>query len=341
MLHGISAKGLSMVRIFRRGGRRQASRMGLLASSAAALLLATVSPLSAQAPGIPANVLAGRQLPPIKPIPKPVAIGEISLLPDLASGGLPEQWEEYLGGAIVRNVTVPTLTPFMPDPAKATGSAVIVAPGGAFRYLGMSGEGDLARKLAERGIMAFVLKYRTVPTPRESNQFLQNLFGLLAGRVKDVQTGTNANAIETPAEAVQDAHAAVRLVRSRAASLKIDPARIGFVGFSAGATLAVRAGITPDESARPDFIGSFYGPTEVGDVPAYASPLFSASSVDDPLFSPASGGLLAAWAKAKRPVEAHYYERGGHGFGKGTTGDKWFDEFVWWLQMRGYLKAAE
>jgi acetyl esterase/lipase len=308
---------------------------------AAVLLLAPLVPLSAEAPGIPAEVLSGRKLPPIKPIAKPAAPGEIVLRPDSAASGPPEQWEEYLGGAIVRNVTVPTLTPFMPDPAKATGAAVIVAPGGAFQYLGMSGEGDLARKLAERGITAFVLKYRTVPTPRDSSQFLIGLFGMLAGRVKDVQAGTNGNPIESPAEALADAEAAVRLVRSRAETLNIDPARIGLVGFSAGAGLALSVGLTPDEAARPDFIGSFYGPTEVGAVPAYAPPLFSASAIDDPLFSPTSGGLLAAWTKAKRPVEAHFYERGGHGFAKGTTGDKWFDEFVWWLQMRGYLEPGQ
>jgi acetyl esterase/lipase len=293
-----------------------------------------------QAPGIPADVLAGRNLPPITPIAKPAEPGEIRLRPSETISGPTEQWENYLGGAIVRNVTDPTLIPVLPDPAKATGAAVIVAPGGAFRYLGMSGEGDLARHLAEHGISAFILKYRTIPTQRDSRQFLQSLFSMLAGRVDDVQAGTSNTSIEAPLEAVQDAEAAVKLVRSRAATWKIDPARIGFVGFSAGAMLAVRAGFTADAGARPDFIGTFYGPAEVGDVPIYAPPLFSASSVDDPLFTLRSGGLLAAWVRAKRPVEAHFYERGGHGFGKGTTGEKWFDEFLYWLQMRGYVKVG-
>jgi acetyl esterase/lipase len=293
-----------------------------------------------QAPGIPADVLAGRNLPPITPIAKPAEPGEIRLRPSETISGPAEQWENYLGGAIVRNVTDPILIPVLPEPAKANGTAVIVAPGGAFRYLGMSGEADLARRLAEHGITAFILKYRTVPTPRDSRQFLQSLFSMLAARVNDVLAGTSTTSIEAPMEAVQDAAAAVQLVRSRASTWKIDPARIGFVGFSAGAVLAVRAGFTADAAARPDFIGSFYGPADVGEAPTYAPPLFSASSVDDPLFTPRSGGLLATWLKVKRPVEAHFYERGGHGFGKGTTGEKWFDEFLWWLQMRGHVKSG-
>lgn len=319
---------------------RHPGRLCLLAASGPLMVLTMTAGASAQAPGVPADALSGRKLPPITPIAKPAAPGEIRLNPKAKASGPDEQWENYLGGAIARNVTDPTLTPILPDPAKANGTAVIVAPGGAFRYLGMSSEADLARRLADHGITAFVLKYRTVPTPRDPQQFLQGLFGMLAGRVKDVQAGAGGNTIETPPEAVQDAEAAVRLVRSRAATWKVDPARVGFVGFSAGAMLAARVGINADATARPDFIATFYGPAEVGEVPAYAPPLFSASSVDDPLFSPASGGLLAAWAKAKRPVEAHFYERGGHGFGKGTTGDKWFDEFLWWLQMRGLVKAG-
>ncbi|BDT56686.1 hypothetical protein MasN3_01800 [Massilia varians] len=84
----------------------------------------------------------------------------------LGTGELPgaatkESWHSQYGSVFARNVTLATLTPFLPDPAKATGAAVIVAPGGGFRTLSMNNEGwDVARALADRGVAAFVLKYR-------------------------------------------------------------------------------------------------------------------------------------------------------------------------------------
>src|SRR5688572_23594800 len=78
-------------------------------------------------------------------------------LPDAPN---PEVWHEQYGSSFARNVTVATLTPFLPDPAKANGTAVIVAPGGGFRTLSMENEGwDVAEALAKRGVAAFVLKY--------------------------------------------------------------------------------------------------------------------------------------------------------------------------------------
>src|ERR1041384_1253901 len=76
-----------------------------------------------------------------------------------------ETWYKQWGDPFVRNVSRATLTPFLPDPAKANGTAVIVAPGGGFRILSMGNEGwEVAQALNERGIAAFVLKYRLLPT---------------------------------------------------------------------------------------------------------------------------------------------------------------------------------
>src|SRR6478736_8275232 len=89
----------------------------------------------------------------------------------LGTGGVadqpaPESWFRQWGEPMVRNVTTATLTPFLPDPAKANGTAVIVAPGGGFRWLSINNEGwKIAKALNERGIAAFVLKYRLQPTP--------------------------------------------------------------------------------------------------------------------------------------------------------------------------------
>jgi len=121
------------------------------------------------------QVLNSRRLPPITPIPAPANPDSILLYPDARVGGLDEQWENYVGGPICRNVVRPTLTPFLPDPAKSTGAAVIVAPGGGFWYLGMD-DVKIAQRLADRGIAAFLLKYRLLPTSRDPQEFLMKMF---------------------------------------------------------------------------------------------------------------------------------------------------------------------
>ena len=99
----------------------------------------------------------------------------------LGTGGVKDQpaqesWFRQWGEPMARNVTVATLTPVLPDPAKANGAAVIVAPGGGFRWLSMNNEGwKVARALADRGIAAFVLKYRLQPTPPSLDAFKEGM----------------------------------------------------------------------------------------------------------------------------------------------------------------------
>ena len=127
-------------------------------------------------------------------------------------------------------------------------------------------------------------------------------------------------------------------MRSRASEWGVDPKRVGFLGFSAGATTGVYLALVPDAASRPDFVGSIYGAPDVGPIPDYAPPLFAATAMDDPLFDVTKGGLLPSWAKAKRPVESpDIYERGRHGFSSGTSGKIWFEEFYAWLETRGEL----
>ena len=119
----------------------------------------------------------------------------------------------------------------------------------------------------------------------------------------------------------------------------MDPDRIGMIGFSAGAALTMATALDKGE-AKPAFLGNIYGPLGAVDVPPDAPPLFAAIAADDPLF-PFNVGLIENWRKANRPVEFHYYERGGHGFGmypKETTSTGWFDAFVRWLGMHGHLR---
>jgi acetyl esterase/lipase len=139
---------------------------------------------------------------------------------------------------------------------------------------------------------------------------------------------------------IEDSRAAFALIRNRAAKWKIDPDRIGMVGFSAGAMLTMATALV-GENAKPAFIGNIYGPLASVTVPADAPPLFVALAADDPFFANSGFGLIESWHAAKKPVEFHLYEQGGHGFGmypKETTSTGWFNAFVSWLTMHGMLK---
>lgn len=256
---------------------------------------------------------------------------------DVSGAAAPESWFRNNGQVTVRNVRQATLTPFLPKKGKSTGAAVIVAPGGGFLMLSMENEGwPVARWLADRGVAAFVLKYRLTPTPAALPDFQRSLVAMFANAGRS----TGETTIAAPPEAVQDAEAALALVRARAAEWGVDPGRVGMVGFSAGAitTLAVTLGAKPDTA--PAFIAPVYGPMNAVAVPAAAPPMFAAMASDDPLFARKGFGLIDSWQKARRPVEFHLYQKGGHGFGmgqKGTTSTGWLEGFFAWLGSNGFL----
>jgi len=255
----------------------------------------------------------------------------------------PEAWFRQYGTAFTRNVSTATLTPFLPDPAKATGAAVIVAPGGGFLMLSMENEGwRVARALADRGIAAFVLKYRLKPTPADMPAFEAAVAAMFASAGQPTTRMRPDDALRGLSDQIADSRAAFALVRGRAAQWHVDPARVGMIGFSAGAmtTMATVLG-APD--IKPAFIGPIYGSMEAVTVPRDAPPLFAALAANDPLFAHKGFGLIEAWQKADRPVEFHLYEAGGHGFGlgkRGTTSTDWFDSFVHWLDVMGFLKPV-
>ena len=264
----------------------------------------------------------------------------------LNTGPLPgatakEAWHTQYGSLFARNVTVATLTPFLPDPAKATGAAVIVAPGGGFRTLSMNNEGwDVAQALADKGVAAFVLKYRLNPTPEDMPGFERSMTQMFSATAQPRPAMAQQDPSVMLAPQIADARAAFALVRSRAAEWHVDADRIGMVGFSAGAMLTLSTALY-GQDAKPAFIGDIYGPLAAVTVPADAPPLFIALAADDPFFANSGYGLIDSWKAAKRPVEFHLFEQGGHGFGmyqKETTSTGWFDEFARWLGMHGYLK---
>jgi acetyl esterase/lipase len=265
----------------------------------------------------------------------------------LGTGPLPgatakESWHSQYGSQFARNVTVATLTPFLPDPAKASGTAVVVAPGGGFMTLSMENEGwDVAKALASHGVAAFVLKYRLNQTPADLPAFQKAMADMFAG------VGRASSGPPKPEEMMariapmlEDSRAAFALIRKRAPEWHVDPSRIGMVGFSAGAMLTMATALN-GQDAKPAFIGNIYGGLAPMPVPADAPPLFVALAADDPLFGNKGFGLIQNWLDAKRPVEFHLYEQGGHGFGmypKKTTSTGWFDAFVSWMRMHGWVK---
>ncbi len=303
---------------------RRTGRFGVVAAA----MLVLAAPVMAQDARMTAMAA------PAEPTAIPLGTGSVK------DQTAPEAWFRQYGVAMTRNVTTATLTPFLPHPAKATGAAVIVAPGGGFLMLSMENEGwRVARALADRGVAAFVLKYRLKATPADMAGFETAVTAMFRGAGRPQGRLKPAEAIAGLGDQIADARAAVALVRGRADGWKIDPARIGMIGFSAGAmTTMATALVAPD--TRLAFVAPVYGSMEAVSVPAGAPPLFAVLAADDPLFANKGFGLIESWQKAGRPVEFHLYQGGGHGFGLGKTGTTstgWFEDFMHWLDANQLL----
>lgn len=289
------------------------------------------------------------QTPPGFSPPKRLAIQpEPNAIP-LYSGTAPgsegqtqqEVWTGMGNQVWIRNVTRPTLTPFLPKKGKANGAAVLVVPGGGFRFVSASSEGwEVARWFAARGVAAFVLKYRTMQTPDAEADFMGSMAGLFRPRTSSFEVPPEMEAATDVA--TSDAQTALRMIRAQAGKWGVDPARLGMIGFSAGAMTTLRTTLRNAPDARPDFIAPIYGQMGAVTPPANPQPLFTALASDDQLFNKQGFGLVESWQKAGGSVELHYYSGGGHGFGSqktGTTSELWFDQFMAWMKARGLLTA--
>ncbi len=250
---------------------------------------------------------------------------------------------------MLRNVSDPTLTVFPANRAKANGVGVIVAPGGGWRILAWEHEGiDQANWLAERGYTAFLLKYRVMGTPVDPDAFLEtrkvppgwdpNLSAAKAPRSLAKLTRDNAETAYAREIACEDGVRALNLIRERAADWGVKPDRIGMIGFSAGAFLAVDVAMTP--GANLAFVAPIYGGETGGrPVAADAPPLFTAIAQDDRMLFKVVEGLYADWSNADRPAELHIFAKGGHGFGmvrRGLPVDRWIDLLEDWLADQGF-----
>lgn len=274
----------------------------------------------------------------------------------LNTGGVKDQpaqesWFRQWGDPMARNITKATLTPFLADPAKATGTTVIVAPGGGFMWLSLGNEGwEVAQALADKGINAFVLKYRLQPTADKLEDFenqMNRRFDEAENMAKDAADGADKeprperpNRLQRDhSNQLQDAEAAYEMIVKRAKEWNVDVDRIGMMGFSAGAGLTMMTALE-SKKAKLAFIAPIYGGMGPVNVPKDAPPMFAAIAADDFLFH-GDTGLIKSWYEAGIPVEFHLYQNGGHGFGLGNpdrTSNKWFDAFIHWMDVNGYLK---
>ena len=238
------------------------------------------------------------------------------------------------GEHIVSNVHAPSITVYLPAPAKRTGSAVIVIPGGGHRELWMDHEGyRVAEFLAEHGIAAFVLKYRLAREP---------------GSVYTVEKHSLA-----------DVQRALRLVRSRSADWQLDPKRVGVMGFSAGGELAALAASHSDsgapdsgdpierQSSRPNFQALIYPAIPPGlNFSPQTPPAFLLGGAEDaPAISQGLAEQYLALRRAGGHAELHLYDGVGHGFGlrAANTGPvaAWPQRFLEWLGRADALMTGE
>jgi acetyl esterase/lipase len=259
--------------------------------------------------------------------------------PDAARWTQPERsyHSTIFGTEVVTNVSEPSLRAYPVPRDRANGAAVVIAPGGGFHALSIDSEGtDVARWLNERGIGAFVLRYRLVPTGEDG------VAELIAKAPEVARTDMAAFGLLAGEDGLQ----AMRIVRSRAAEWGIDPDRIGFMGFSAGGAVAATVAFGYDEATRPAFVAPIYaglGAHAGTGARPDAPPMFVAAATDDQLgLARDSVALYQTWLDAGRSAELHLYARGGHGFGMRTQNlptDGWIERFGDWLGVIGVLGA--
>jgi acetyl esterase/lipase len=252
---------------------------------------------------------------------------------------------------MVRNVVTPMLTIYLPDPAKATGTAVVVCPGGGFRFLSWQTEGtEVAEVLVANGVAAFVLKYRLMNTgtsPEEFQRALVALFMEISAATNPENDGkpegnilSNKEMREAYVLAEEDGRQALRLIRKRASEWGIKPDHIGIMGFSAGGMVTLGTALQYDKDCRPDFAGAIYAPWTGGILPSDAPPVFVLAAGDDRLGFPGSIQTYNSWKAAGKDSELHIYSKGGHGFGmqkRGLPVDNWIDRYLDWMKVHGLM----
>jgi acetyl esterase/lipase len=241
---------------------------------------------------------------------------------------------------VVTNVSVPTMELFQPE--NPNGVSVIIAPGGGLYALSIESEGTaVAKWLNKKGITAFVLKYRLVPTGEDGVKEISE-----EGATNPQRIGQRVAPVMPLS--IADGLSAITYVRSNASNLKLDPNKIGFMGFSAGGAVTMGVTYNYGKANRPDFIVPVYPWTTVLPVqpaPKNAPPMLVICASDDPLgLASGSVELYSSWLKIQKPVGLHMYAKGGHGFGmkkQGLPSDDWIQLFYDWAVAENIVTPSK
>jgi len=264
----------------------------------------------------------------------------IPLWPNGAPGSEARRNEpEKVVGSNVSNIHNPSLTVYLPARGQATGCAVVVAPGGGHARLAIQHEGyNVAQWLAERGVAAFVLKYRL-------------------GK-DDANPAGSPQPYAADVQGLADTQRAIRLVRARATEWGVNTTSVGVIGFSAGGEVAALAAMRAESgktdatdpidrlSARPDFQGLIYpGKSNMIQPVKGAPPVFLAAGYGDrPDISEGLARVYLLFKAVGVPAELHIYAGAGHGFGVRETNQSpsgaWIVRFHEWLADRKFLAAS-
>ncbi|QJD79746.1 TonB-dependent receptor domain-containing protein [Spirosoma rhododendri] len=251
--------------------------------------------------------------------------------PTLGAGLRPETTQpDRSFNRVVYNVSSPTLTAYLPDPARATGRSVLIFPGGGLSRLFIDEQGVfVAQQLAENGVAAFVVKYRLAQRPVGSST---DPLPQLPASVRD----------SALTRAVADGATALTYLRQHSTDLGIQPDRIGLLGFAAGGTIALRLGTTSDGTLRPAFLALIDPDITTQSTPTVqptTPPLFlvTATNQTQPVLL-AQSQLYQDWLRAGRPTEQHSYPANATDPNALSIPlDKWIDRLTTWI---GELAAS-
>ncbi len=250
----------------------------------------------------------------------------------------------------ISGVVTPSITVYLPDADKATGTAVILCSGGGLMAHSWGSDViNMARWLNERGIAAIGLKYRTrVIGGGPGGPRMGGGGQALSASVTEFSKITKSNANPDTSEggiknidnAINDALRAMEIVREHAAEWHINPDKIGYLGFSAGGGVGIGATVRADAAHRPAFMATIYGPSLIDvEVPQNAPKLFIATRGDHHNVAAGLVSLYFDWKRAGANAEMHIYDDGTGPFGPddpGNTSGTWRESFYRWLTFNKF-----
>ena len=234
-------------------------------------------------------------------------------------------------GIWLDNISKPEISLYKAKGNSITDKAMIICPGGGLFFSAYEKEGvKLAKKLAQNGITAVILKYRTYPRKGSVIKWSQTLWD-------KPQMAIDSAKIILPYSS-KDALSAIELIRNNATKYNINPNKIGLMGFSAGGAVTMEAAYTSVMKNQPNFIAPIYPWMDIVDnqkVPINKPPAFVSCANDDPLeLAAPSVQIYQDWILAGAEAELHMFSKGGHGYGMNKINapvDRWSQLLIDWI----------